>query len=82
MFLTARAVDGSNRDDRAQQPPGRSAMPTVPIATFAAPGRIRDLAAVRTRFREQQWASWNVVRTGTALAAPVLLLVAVLEAHG
>jgi uncharacterized membrane protein len=57
-------------------------MPTFPIVSFAAPGRIPDLAAVRTRFRVRRWASWNVVRTGSALAAPVLLLVAVLEAHG
>ena len=33
------------------------------------PGRIADLAAVRSAFDESRWATWNLVRTVTTVAA-------------
>ncbi|MFB9358180.1 anthrone oxygenase family protein [Actinoplanes nipponensis] len=37
------------------------------------PGRIADLAAVRERFDEARWATWNLVRTLSSTAAFGLL---------
>jgi uncharacterized membrane protein len=39
------------------------------IKAAGEPDRIADLAAVRDRFDEGRWATWNVVRTVMSLAA-------------
>jgi uncharacterized membrane protein len=39
------------------------------IKAAANPDHIRDLAAVRDRFRETRWAAWNLVRVVTSTSA-------------
>jgi uncharacterized membrane protein len=53
------------------------------VALSAAGGvdRVHDLAAVRHAFDEARWAGWNLLRTGTSLAAFVSLCWA-LVLHG
>jgi uncharacterized membrane protein len=43
------------------------------IKAAGAPDRIADLAAVRKRFNEARWASWNLVRVVTSTTAFGLL---------
>jgi len=43
------------------------------------PDRIGDLAAVRSRFDEGRWATWNLVRTLTSTVAAGSLAVALLQ---
>jgi uncharacterized membrane protein len=41
------------------------------------PGKIADLAAVRSAFDEARWSAWNLVRTLTTAAAFAILVVSV-----
>jgi uncharacterized membrane protein len=47
------------------------------IKAAGDPDRIADLAAVRSAFDESRWATWNLVRTVTTVAAFGILVAAV-----
>jgi uncharacterized membrane protein len=68
------------------QPPGSITIAiNVPLndglKAAGDPDRIADLAAVRARFNEARWASWNLVRVVTSTVAFGLLAWA-LVLHG
>jgi uncharacterized membrane protein len=47
------------------------------IKAAGDPDRIADLAAVRSAFDESRWATWNLVRTVTTVAAFGILVSAI-----